>query len=197
MFFRSSVDALSSRVFIVALLWWDSRWDLSPCFTISHCQFLLPAPDVVFYANKGVKIVVQMRFSEDNKTFNYNDGECSCAQCCGMNLESPSLSSLEFNLIVLWSETQNFKNCSDLNIIKSESDWSVDLKSVQVPLSWMMAPQNWFLMTNHEKALRMLANTVKLFLLPWMRQALPCQMEISYWKSLVSAKIPIQGVYQI
>ena len=113
------------------------------------------------------------------------------------HLESPSLSSLEFNLIVLWSETENFKNCSDLNIIKSESDWSVDLKSVQVPLSWMMAPQCWFLMTNHEKAFRMLANTVKLFLLPWMRQALPCQMEISYWKSLVSAKIPIQGVYQI
>ena len=47
-----------------------------PGCTISLCQFLLPAPDVVFYANKGVKIVVQMRFSEDNKTFNYNDGEC-------------------------------------------------------------------------------------------------------------------------
>ena len=69
---------------------------------------------MVFYANKGVKIVVQMSFSEDNKTFNYNDGECSLCSVCSMSLgwahlESPSLLGLEFNLIVLWSETGNLK----------------------------------------------------------------------------------------
>ena len=54
---------------------WDETRDLCVGLTIaiSLCLFFLSAPDVVFYANKGVKIVVQMSFSEDNKTFNYSE----------------------------------------------------------------------------------------------------------------------------
>ena len=202
MFCCSSVDAFSSRYLLVPC--YDETQDetflrVAQSASVSFCYQPLM---LCFMQTKEWRLLCRWGSQKTTRHLITTMENVSCAQCCSMKpgMGPPRVSKsikpgILSDLIVV--RDRKFKKLLWSEYLKSESDWSVDLKSVQVPLSWMMAPQNWFLMTNQEKALRMLANTVKLFLLPWMRQALRCQMEISYWKSLVSAKIPIQGVYQI